>query len=254
MQFDYTSDIHVDINGPHDWAQTKRSDTILIAGDVSNQCCLFGVALADIARVYKDVIVVPGNHDFYDTSRKGIAYQVAMNSFYEQTKYLGNVHLLDHSPRTVGGVRFIGGIGWYDLQGQHAEIIWRNSMNDPHVIDFGKMSVQERAALEANRIENALLSTTLPAVVMTHTAPSVQGFDQHGITPLSPAYVNTGMEHVLKLQGHKIKAWIFGHTHERIDVRHEPSGVRLLSHPRGYHNALRTGPNWTGPATFEIAT
>lgn len=253
MKIDITSDIHVDLNRPHDWSKTQGADTIVIAGDISNSVVRFGLGLSDIAKAYENVLVVPGNHDFYDTREHNLEVPRAMALLKEQCFALPNVFLLDYGNATIDGITFIGNIGWYDLVGPpDTAFLWRKLMNDYRFIDLsGADEVRRLAASCAQQIDERLAHAER-AVVVTHMAPCVAAMNPEHLTNISPAYVNTLMEPVMVKHASRIAAWVFGHTHEPVDMVHPGCGVPILSHPRGYWNQSRFGTTWTGPRTIEV--
>jgi Icc-related predicted phosphoesterase len=104
----------------------------------------------------------------------------------------------------------------------------------------------DHATSDFNSIEHGVSEATTPVVVVTHHAPHrelLQKNPNPRWTSLNGSYANTMME---SIRDKRIKAWCFGHTHDRQD--RVIDGVRYINNARGYPNE---NPGWM-PAEIEI--
>jgi predicted phosphodiesterase len=78
MKIDYISDIHIDRwNDDLSWLKTKKSDKIIIAGDVADSIDDVEYGLRKIKAYYDEIYYVDGNHE-YENCR--FAYQEQKNN------------------------------------------------------------------------------------------------------------------------------------------------------------------------------
>lgn len=100
-----TSDIHRDQPSFFDWpAAAYEADIIIVAGDLAD--AKFDIEFFKKPR--KPVVIVPGNHDFWDQSRD-------MRQIYEDMKKVADgtsVQVLWNEVVIIGGVRIIGTPLW----------------------------------------------------------------------------------------------------------------------------------------------
>lgn len=248
MKFDFGSDCHIDINRePLNWLDLMNdgSDLLIIAGDHSNMWHQTIESLAQAREIYRHVIYVDGNHDWYSAARRPKPSHYA--KFGNRLSTIG-VTLLDRRSVKFGDVLFVGANGWYDFRAQAADFSlayswWKEQSNDPAYVwkHSGRHPVREA---EAHRDSLVRLvadaqddSTISKIVVITHTAPKPELGGVHGRPPgtdlLDGAYVNVGMQDVLDADTQKkISFWGFGHTHNRLDKTID--GVRFVNNSRGY--------------------
>ena len=68
------SDLHLDCPGNEGWLGTlepRPDDALIVAGDAAVRLDALRAALATLARLYKHVVFVPGNHELWLTSASG---------------------------------------------------------------------------------------------------------------------------------------------------------------------------------------
>ena len=118
MSIDYISDLHlnyhlhtkshielftklIDIN--------KKSDILIIAGDIGDNNKQNFNVLKFLSYYYKDIIITLGNHEYY--SKNSIS---RINDFKSMISKEKNIHLLDGNIVKINDIRFGGAMGWYD--------------------------------------------------------------------------------------------------------------------------------------------
>lgn len=231
MGFRYMSDLHGVIpEGEY------LEDTLLLAGDVAefggnSGSKLLGL-LTEICEKYKEVIFVPGNHEYYGTNIGSLESKIR-----EGMAEVSNFTLLQNAEYVdVGDVRIFGATLWSDV------ISILNTvdlfMNDYRYIRIGppeepwKRKIKPADTLSIHRdhvkaLNDALSEYTDKCIVVTHHSPSTKSTAaKYTDNPLNPAY-STDIELV-----RWPNIWIHGHTHTSFDYEH--NGSRILCNPKGY--------------------
>lgn len=255
MKIDICSDLHIG-NQSIDWFTVKNSDSkaIVVAGDTSNSIFKTISILNKMSECYDYVISVMGNHEFYDFSRPEFVDLLLplLNSNVFILKD-GKPVILNDNGRNIA---FVGDTGWYDWQcyvdrgitKEQAFNSWNLYSNDSKYIDF-KSFPDELSLDQSIKIQNSVLDLSEnpdidSMVIVTHTVPnrtiSKWKSKDDLWNKLTPSYVNTNMENIHENDPeNKIKAFIYGHTHERSDLI--INGIRYINNSVGYgHEAI----NW----------
>ena len=150
-----------------------------------------------------------------------------------------HVHILENQSLVIGDVRILGTAGWTDFtatgdQVAASKMAWE-WINDFTYIraDAGYRRLRPSDIIEKNRAAKQWLTEEIAkphsgkTIVVTHHAPTpaVVGGKHQG--HLNAAYTNDW-----PLLIEQADLWVFGHTHEAVDV--ELAGCRVVSNPRGY--------------------
>jgi predicted phosphodiesterase len=254
MKYDLGSDLHVDANAREGMVKFKEnknegSETIVIAGDISNDPALSMLVIISAAKHYENVIFVDGNHEHYSNVASGLNITNTMDYLREASKLTANVTYLDGNNHIViDGVMFVGANAWYDFKMQPEQYSfemsksrWRRNINDYTHSGFDK-EPEEYAVEQADNIAKQITyaqtdSTIEKIVVVTHTIPSSKGllvkhipewdmingaFGCFAISKVFEADINTKIVHS-----------VFGHTHYTYDFD-DFGGIRFVCNPRGY--------------------
>ena len=241
MQIAIASDLHIDYRSdPVDWPE---ADILVLAGDTANTIDLAIPLVCEAASVYKDVVLVDGNHEHWRNNRKRITVDENLEQYAMQLP--DNVHLLrrGHHSVMVQGVKFIGLNGWYtaDYVGDpdNNRNYWKSEWSDSLFSGFIPISQHypwTRAAEDAAIIQgeiDQINDAMFPVVVVTHTVPHRDCVRQGAEWSFSNNFfVNSHMRDII--EGDKsryITMWIFGHTHDRMTKR--INDVDLVANPRG---------------------
>jgi len=203
-------------------------DVVVLAGDIHSG--LQGIEWA--ADTFSTpVIYVMGNHEYY-----GRDADVLLARARKRAAELG-VHLLEKDEITIAGTRFLGCTLWSDFEGGG-----RSQLDNVHaaqsvLADF-KAIVKDGALLtpstmidwftEAKDWLGQKLESEIPAVVVTHFAPSWQVVNpKFGVEDANTAYFNNNLE---ELMGNAVPVWIFGHHHWSMSKTIEtPNGKTLVT-------------------------
>ena len=266
MKFDQISDFHIEMNVPYGetsawregepyfyaWHKDKKSDILVISGDLSNTSMQSKWIIEEAARYYDHVLFVDGNHDHYGGCKNPSEHSYTKNmAFFRRVDEAhDNITFLDGGAKhfQIAGTLFIGANGWYDFQMaygydfQAQRLHWLQHSHDPVAIRFGEENQPEKLAkiqMEQLRlqVEQAQENATIKEIIVTtHTVPHSKGLMRdptHEWYRLNGAYGNSLMRHVWEAdKAKKIKVWTFGHTHSLHDfvVGH----VRFVANPRGF--------------------
>jgi len=274
------SDLHLEFYGnrlsnvPKDIIVPHSPQTILaLVGDIGlSYTDLLKEFLYQQAGRFKHVILIAGNHEYYQSHTND-----KLRSVGEQKNWLRNVcmqrpnlHFLERDALELEGVVFLGTTLWSQVP-DHAIDAVQKSLNDYYLsyIDPNNMAVPQTGLIfkkprldrrvtvltkmrvsDTNRffeksfnwlVHQVEKNKDKPIVVLTHHCPSRTGTSH-------PSY-----EHPGNLIGHgfatdvldsfipptssssPIKAWVCGHTHYNFDFVTE-SGIRVVSNQKGYPN------------------
>lgn len=230
----------------------KEADVVILAGDIKERGGL------DSARQMfpgKQIVYVPGNHEFYN-----LHWGRALSQMRSQAEEL-EIHFLEQDEVTIDGIRFLGCTLWTDFKffGEHFEeqvklecrrhlpdylAIWiddnKQDLADGNQIRFPpKRLITPDDTQRWHRQSRAWLETALAGgdpsrtVVITHHLPHrrsvARQYRQHHT---SGAYATRLPASLIQRCG----LWVHGHSHESInhrfgDAHHE---TRVMSNPRGY--------------------
>ena len=243
-------------------------DVVILAGDIYDPGTsgIEWARRADKFGVTTPVVMVAGNHEYYDTvmTTEREAMQVAAAGT--------NVRMLDGHEAVIGGVRFLGCTLWTDFA-VHIEVEAKlfgkpRMMSNPgkaltmveHSLTDYQLIMMEDIRDDGDELEEPLMpirradrrlrgADTLaihqrqrawlrskleepfdgPTVVVTHHAPHRGS--------LSPRYANewssAGFINELPAQFFKVPVlWVHGHTHNSFD--YQVGNCRVVCNPRGY--------------------
>lgn len=260
MKFILISDVHVDIT-PWSWEsldnRSADCETIVVAGDVSNDIWVTSKWLVDLKERFANVIWVPGNHDFYNSGlhRTRLAsakldaqypYPGNVQQIYDHYKKWSqdhNINMIHKSSVQIDNVMFVGATGWHDFvagepYSKDEQIdAWFTRSADRCINWTGQPKdwqvVENEAIQNASFIKNAVSNTQQPCVVVTHHLPHrllsyARPYDQVW-TKLHGMFVNTKFEDITNPN---IKYWCYGHTHFRS--MKEMNGITYVCNPVGY--------------------
>jgi predicted phosphodiesterase len=230
-------------------------DVVVLAGDIhSPGRRAVHWAKEDSTFGRKPVILVPGNHEFYNCTMDVELAQMksaAANS---------NVHVLDREAVVIEGVRFIGCTLWTDFQipvvhddGTVTSDVGRalneaaRRMNDFRLIEVSLETMSPARGSQPRRVLHAADTLAMHwidrdwlrrqlaepfdgiTVVVTHHAPARDSVaERFASSWVTPAFVSD-----LPATFFDVPAlWVHGHTHSPFDYRR--GACRVVSNPRGY--------------------
>lgn len=224
------SDLHLEFHAMQ-LPPPDSYDLAILAGDIHTK----GRSAAWAGEHFvKPVILVAGNHEFYNSSVESTLKQMRM-------PVGGHVHFLEQQTWVMGNVRFIGATCWTDfwatgnqvgamLQARSAisdyrQIRVEQSLRDLSPADTCGYAERTRVWLR----EEVMTPFDGLTVVISHHPPLQQFVPEIAGRPHLRAAGGNEWREFLDMP---IDLWVFGHTHEFVNE--VVGGIRFISNPRGY--------------------
>lgn len=196
LRLQYVSDVHVDANKVIPIIEPV-SDTLAICGDVGHPYSpYFSEFMEYCSRNFKNVLFVPGNHDF-DCSPKFDKEKVEKYTHELKTickKY--GVHYMNQNVVDINNITIAGTTLWSNAIGYDNE-------QHKHEVDWLKGMI--------NNTKNNM-------AVITHFVPSfkliVHPFDKY--PKYRTSWFASDLDHMIC---DPVSAWLCGHSHSKIETR-----------------------------------
>ncbi len=227
-----------------------EADVIVLAGDIGEW--VNGLEWARHRFENKEIIYVPGNHEYYRSDLNVI------DELRSKAKELG-INLLENDSVIIGDVRFLGATLWTNFNDfSSAEVEKAQaSITDYSVISCKKwlagtnnnLAAQLKLLSSTDNNKHELFTPLIAyllhknslkwlesqlltpydgkTVVVTHHAPSLRSCG----TKVNYNYASN-LDGFIKLYAQHIDLWCHGHIHAPVD--YEISGVRIMSNSKGY--------------------
>ncbi len=236
MRLHVLSDLHLE-NGDVSLPEVK-SDVLVLPGDIHTGTD--GIVWANGIRAGRDVIYVPGNHEFF------------ANEYHETLRAMGaacaatGVHFGHRAQYVIGDVRFVCATLWTDFElcggtsqptAMHLAGTTAKDYKQISVLEGrNKRQLRPQDTLDFHRTDRLFLHSHLSTpfegrtVVVTHFLPSRRSVAQHFEPSLLNAYFASTLDRMI--EEYRPALWIHGHTHEAFDYSIGPT--RVVCNPRGY--------------------
>ena len=256
MRVQYVSDLHLEFDGGPPRI-SPVAPILVLAGDIGNPCQeSYRDFLAECARSWKHVVIVAGNHEFYnkyaaDRWRVKGAETVAdrLAICRAVARVAGpNVHFLDRGRVDIDGMAFLGCTLWSNVSGTEERI--ERGMSDCQVIcaegpPWRQATVADLQMWHLRDLDwlvrelKACHEEGRGAVVVTHHMPTMDliasRFQGH---PLNAGFASALDDLICE----PVRAWICGHSHVGSIVFKGPDGrIPCALNPRGYPREGGTG-------------
>jgi predicted phosphodiesterase len=231
MKLQIMSDLHLEMHADRG-AEFIRDldptgvDVLVLAGDVTMARDYEDLenVFKPLARKYRHIIYVPGNHEYYRSSPKQVTHNLA-----KLAKEISEVAIPENDAVLVAGQRFVGGTMWFrpDPMGE----LNKRFMNDFSLIkDFEPWVYDQNIAFE-----KALATKVEPGdIVLTHHLPAHESIaPKFARAALNAFFLCDMTSYLHDLQP---KLWIHGHTHNGCDYMIDRT--RVVSNPLGYPKEL----------------
>lgn len=247
------SDLHIDVNErcygnslewPH---ENPMADVVVIAGDLAEigwSCRFLEEWLAECFPT-KPVIYVPGNHDYYGSSR-----QMTESMLLSIDGRIKNFHVLIEESILVEDMWFLGTPLWTDFRGpltpmERAQFIngigdFQRIKKDPGLFDRGSKAklvrpedytIWFRDSVEWIESEKMRVGTLRPTVVVTHWAPTRRStHHRFAGSWMNPFFTPDAPPSIYQ----DVNTWIHGHVHDSFRYHH--GGARIVCNPFGYRH------------------
>ena len=236
MKIQILSDQHIDFSKNFNYVINRcipRCDTLVIAGDLCPHTEGHEKFITEhILPKWKNVIIIPGNHEFYgdDIDHK---YFGSIETIYENQK--GNkAYYVNNKIVELNGVYFVCSTLWSHIGYENALHI-KTQMNDFYKITGMTIDIYNsiyRANVHFMEDAMSKIPNGKRCVVVTHHIPSYnlvnRRWREH---PTNDAF-SSDMDIFIMQHESKISHWIHGHSHDYLDETH--SGIRFIRNPMGY--------------------
>ena len=246
MKLHILSDLHLEFSAfepPAMPSEAGNADVVVLAGDIGKKSG--GIIWARKKFPDKEIVYVPGNHEFYGAHRQDTLD--VMRADADQC----NVHLLDNDEVMINGVRFLGSTLWTDFllfgerKQNEAMMDGQNCLNDFRIIREETRPYSFTPLISTKLHAQSLawltekLNTTFDGktVVVTHHLPSAQSVVERFKDSLLSACFASNLDHLFG----KMDVWVHGHTHDNLD--YVANGTRVICNPRGYVTPHRGAEN-----------
>jgi len=218
----------------------RTYDCIILLGD----CGLGAQGLAWACTFFpedKQIWFVPGNHEFY---RGEYSATLAAIYTYAATKN-GRCKVLAPGTIDLGDLLIIGATLWSDGFGLGDDDLELRGPADFRLIARGNRLFSAQDMRDINREEVQFIrdelfrakSANKKAVVVTHFLPSHECVAERYRGDRLNGYFANNLDSLL--DEFKPPIWMFGHSHEKMDVIHSTSGTRMISNAWGYPGELK---------------
>ena len=246
MKFDLVSDLHIDFwedKYHYDWLHSQQSDTLVVAGDVSDHQDQTINYLISLKQYYKTIMFVDGNHE-HQPNFLTIGLPESIRQWQGLAGIIDGIHFLGESPLTIGNTRFIGRNGWWCfnfgephiprqqcLDAFYSKTKWTERVQkyQEHYgrVDCDELADEMLAAQWDSRIENVVVIThSLPSKLCISWSVYPENADFTGL------YGNINYQKVFANDiNKKLRRWCFGHNHDAKSLSHDY--YTMTSNPRG---------------------
>jgi len=262
LKIDYISDLHIDFwispkSGTRQKAVDKfvydilkplDGDVLVIAGDIGHKNFQMKVILEKLCTIYKDVIIVLGNHDLYieannpkKTRKDSLDRLIGIVEICDRIE---NVHFLRGDTIEIGGVTFGGTMGWYNFpefqkQGLSEQEIQKEYLKRSSDIYYIK-GMTSSGMYGTNTLNGMMMYYTeiekirfiqekKVEVMITHVPPWIS--DENKLKAEFKDDLNYEYFDNEELLNDQL-VWIHGHTHYDENTIH--NGCLVVSSPLGY--------------------
>ncbi len=252
VTFDFISDLHHEWwDEEYDYAahKTPGVDMVIVGGDLATDTAESLVELEKIAKVYKKVLFICGNHEFRQGKAKDYLYNFDFDAVEKTLRdgiaKMPNVTYLVDGPFIVDGVAFVGrNAHWnYKLfadKVEHEKTLEAAATSFKSTVDqaarFNSIAKRDYHTLRHDISKLSADPNIREIVVVTHTVP------HRDLINLSDKFAwehqnRMGSSYIKRVlhgdEAGKIKLWLFGHQHDSgKDVT--INGVRFHANARGF--------------------
>jgi predicted phosphodiesterase len=244
MKLQIMSDLHLEMHADHgaaffDALDPTGVDVLVLAGDIASarDYATLESTFAPLARKYRHILYVPGNHEYYKTSPAEAARNLA--------RLEGDLGVVvpDNRVAVIDGQRFVAGTMWFREDPVATKL--RGFMTDFTVIRGFEPWVYEQNAAFERVVEHELGPSD---VVLTHHLPAPGSVWPRFVgSPLNAFFVCDMTPHI---ESRRPKLWIHGHTHTRCDYR--LGDTRVVANPLGYPRELESQRAFDGRFVVDV--
>ena len=228
--------------------------TLIVAGDIGHNPEQNVKVLRCLKSYFKysDIIIVFGNHDYYNTSRGQrknfpnihIKEEYILNLYRESGIIVLNGDIVEHY-----GKKIMGFPAWYDGSyltefgyEDSVESLWESTMNDSRLIPLSKGNgMYYLLKFQMDKVMD--IPEQKVDMIITHFCPLV------GDRYVAPEFLGEYSNAFYQFNGDYLRdkfspdIWVYGHTHQGVTFRED--GIKYYCNPLGYpvefNNKIRFG-------------
>jgi predicted phosphodiesterase len=228
MKIHLISDIHLEFNRNVHINNSLNFDVIALCGDIGQVSKKeYFDFIAQVTKSYKLVILILGNHEFYDNEIFHVKDKV--RNF---CKKFSNLYLLDNNILETESAIFLGTTLWFDFDIYDYFRVF-NKLNDYQSIKINQNKKIRK--LSPNDTKNFFnesitwLEKTLEyykdsnkkIIILTHHAPLTQNTSDKIYDLKEKGYLGFSTDLSYLFEKYNIDYWCFGHTHKYTDILYE---------------------------------
>ncbi len=256
MKFEILSDVHLEMLNDEQIdliidkiKEIKQTDILCLVGDIGYPKKEgYRSFLDSCLKMYKNVIVIAGNHEYYGSIISHINDYIQnicidLNKLYEGHE----IHFLNNSHILCDDTLFVGSTLW--------SRIYDHIIIEQLISDFSKIKIEKKnkkintlTTYEYNQMHNVCIDylrtiineyPEYPIVVLTHHAPLDNDELMHPPNCRNNKMTSQAFcSNQQKLFQFNVEAWVFGHTHQEYKHRliNNDKNINCLiqSNPLGY--------------------
>jgi predicted phosphodiesterase len=241
MRIFTVSDIHIDFAENDRWISHLSSndyvdDTLILAGDISDSETRIARCFEHLARRFKFVFYVPGNHDIWIKSQ---TQSDSIDKFF-QLLDLAQQSGIQTEPKRLNGTTIIPLFSWYDLSfGVMSDALQSKWMDFNHCkwpASLNTPAAQNSFFLGKNNLEQQ--PSTQHVITFSHFVPRIDvmpDFIPHQFRDIYPVLGSPLLDQQIRSLNSKIH--IYGHSHVNRMLSIE--GVKYINNAFGYPSETR---------------
>lgn len=233
LKLQLVSDLHLEFG---EWPEINNAgaDVLILSGDIclAKEINTFRPFFEDMCEKFKDVIYVPGNHEYYHGDIN------TTHSLLETLDYK-NLHFLTNDACIIDGHVIFGATLWTDCNDNDVgtKLDLKSGLNDYRLISNGDHRLTPSDTIQLHKATLSSLKWFLDEysnldIVVGHHAPSKKSAHPRYKTDF---FMNGGYSSNLEpfiLDHPQIKLWTHGHTHDSFDYK--VGETRVVANPAGY--------------------
>lgn len=235
MKVRYFSDLHLEFIKSNKIEKFIKKihhgidEICILAGDIGNPYqSHYDIFMKFISKNFKKTFVITGNHEYYNKIKTIQETNEFIKNYFQQ---FNNISFLNNNYEIYENYCFIGTTLWSKITNPSNEI------NDLYKIpQFDHIQYNKLNMLCIDFLEDTLQNNE-NCIIITHHMPSNSLIDiKYKSQQMLPynQWFYSNMDDFIETNGHKIKYWIYGHTHTPSNVI--INEIPFLCNPIGYPN------------------
>jgi predicted phosphodiesterase len=231
------SDVHVDYDVNARWVQELssvdyRDDVLILAGDVSDSVSLLSLTVETLAKRFKKVMFVPGNHDLW-VRRSAEEGLTSFEKFEQVCRAVTDAGGL-MEPWSCNEVAIVPLLSWYDFSFGQPGLELRQSWMDFRACRWPQGYAEEEVTRHFLALNQAALSVRHEQVItFSHFLPRIDVMPAYIPAPFRALYPVLGTS-ALDEQIRQINPLIHVYGHSHVNRRLVLNGVQYVNNAFGY--------------------